>query len=203
MNDLAPRFTHIIGGLLVAIAHFAHRHRARAPFFGLLTGRLLRLNTRLAGLLARWRAGTLPRPRAPRPGRPSVRRERPRYPTRHAWLVVEVGHTAAVYGLYIEQVLAEPAFAEFIAAAPQAGRLLRPLCRMLGVVAPPCLRPPAARPAVRPPVQPPSPAPPPPPPPSRATPRQTRRVTRHSLRDPPPPMANSPPWPNAAASPNR
>ncbi len=46
----------------------------------------------------------------------------------------------------LQHLLAEPEMAALIAAAPQMGRILRPLCRMLGVRPPPGLRaPPPAR----------------------------------------------------------
>ena len=42
----------------------------------------------------------------------------------------------ATYGGLVT-ILRDPAFVPFLAAAPQAGRILRPLCRMLGIDAEP------------------------------------------------------------------
>jgi hypothetical protein len=42
----------------------------------------------------------------------------------------------------LRHLLADPEMTALIQAAPQAGRLLRPLCRNLGVELPPCLQPP-------------------------------------------------------------
>ncbi len=44
---------------------------------------------------------------------------------------------AAAAASQLQHLLADPAMADLLAAAPQAGRLLRPLCQMLGVRPPP------------------------------------------------------------------
>jgi hypothetical protein len=44
---------------------------------------------------------------------------------------------AAAFGAQLQHLLADPEMAALVAAAPQAGRVLRPLCRMLGVRPPP------------------------------------------------------------------
>jgi hypothetical protein len=48
-----------------------------------------------------------------------------------------MGHHVAVYRNLLEQLLAEPAMAELLAASPGAARIIRPLCHMLGLP-PPC-----------------------------------------------------------------
>jgi hypothetical protein len=47
----------------------------------------------------------------------------------------------------LNRLLADPEMAQLAAAAPQAGRILRPLCRMLRVKRPAYLRPPRRAPA--------------------------------------------------------
>jgi hypothetical protein len=42
-------------------------------------------------------------------------------------------HRAAGYGSQIEAILAEPEMAALLAASSEARRVLRPICRMLGV----------------------------------------------------------------------
>jgi hypothetical protein len=68
---------------------------------------------------------------------------------------------AAAAGSQLRHLLADPEMAALIEAAPQMGRLLRPLCRSLGVRLPPGLLPPPRAPKPRKPrsPQPPRPAP--------------------------------------------
>lgn len=120
--------------------------------------RLGRISTRIHTLYAHWRAGTLPKPPALRP--PSVLRARkprpatPRLPTRHAWVVAAIGYQAAGRSAQLNTLTADPAFTAFITAVPRAARLLRPLCRILGIAPlppalalPPRTRPPQTRPS--------------------------------------------------------
>jgi hypothetical protein len=53
------------------------------------------------------------------------------------WLIRRCGWQAAGCGSQLRQLLAEPEMAALLLAAPQAGRLFRPLCRMLAVELPP------------------------------------------------------------------
>lgn len=54
-------------------------------------------------------------------------------PRKFAWMCVMVPYEAAGYGSQLRAVLAEPEMAGLLAACPQAVRLLKPLCRALGV----------------------------------------------------------------------
>jgi hypothetical protein len=54
-------------------------------------------------------------------------------PRRFAWLVRLVGYQAAGYGCQLRVILEQPEMVELLQASPQAGRILRPLCRMLAV----------------------------------------------------------------------
>ena len=168
MKDLAIHLTLILSGLRVAIgAYLARRDsvpgvvwlgaRAFIPVTAPLTAaqqiaaavptetwtllwtRIGRMAARFQTLFDRWRAGALPKPDAARPGRPN-RAPAPRLPTRHAWIVAAVGYQAAGHASQLSALMAQPEFNDFIAAVPQSGRLLRPLCRMLGITpAPPGL----------------------------------------------------------------
>ncbi len=102
--------------------------------------RLQRASTRLVRLMDRLAAGTL-RPARPRRGKrtPGVRTPQP--PTANGWLVHQLGYHAAGCGSQLEALLREPDLAALLAAAPTAGRTLRPLCRLLGVPLPPALQP--------------------------------------------------------------
>lgn len=55
-----------------------------------------------------------------------------RLPGGRGWLVRELGWEAAGYASQLAHLLAEPEMQALIAAAPRVGRVLRPVCRMLG-----------------------------------------------------------------------
>lgn len=133
----------------------------------LIHTRLWTFAGRLRDLYARWKAGTLPRRRPSRAGRPrpaqpdaaqpdaarpeAARPDAPAPDPAHpnatapdaakprvrlsrawAWLSNEVGYTARGCRSVLEFQAATPEFAEFIAAVPQARRILRPLLHILG-----------------------------------------------------------------------
>ena len=100
--------------------------------------RIGRIGQRIERLLVRFRAGTLWR----MPERTGVvravaaaggRRVVPGLvlPCRFGWLVRAAAWRAAVYGGQLQLVLEQPEMVELLKASPQAGRILRPLCRML------------------------------------------------------------------------
>ena len=120
-----------------------------APLVALLVlahGRLWRLAHRFDALALRWHAGTLPKRRVgpPRPPHPQTPRPHtaPRAHLRSgrmAWLIRLHQRTAQFAG-QVEVFLAQPETRALAAEAPQAGRLLRPLCRALGLPTPDYLR---------------------------------------------------------------
>jgi len=57
-----------------------------------------------------------------------------RLPSGHGWLVRALGWEAAGYGCQLEALLAEPGMQVAWAGLPAVRRILRPLCRILGVV---------------------------------------------------------------------
>jgi hypothetical protein len=131
---LMLNFTVLLIGLQAAIAVVAARERALTVLLVAVWGRIGRIGTRLERLIALWRAGKLPKRRTWRGRVPGTA---PRIiisvlPRAPAWLLVAV-REAAPYGTRLEELLSEAECEEFLAAAPQARRLLRPLCRMLGV----------------------------------------------------------------------
>ena len=148
MLSIAARFTSFLADLRVAVAAHAPRNPQRAVLFGLLWGRLGRMASRFETLFAKWQAGTLPKPRPSRPGQPRKPRDpQPRIPQGRVWLVAAVGHHAAGRASQLQHLFTDPDFDKFLAAAPQAGRILRPLCHMLGIDPPPPVRlPPRIRP---------------------------------------------------------
>jgi hypothetical protein len=137
-TDAADRLARIVEALCRAVAARGGRGLA-GPLIILVWGRLRRLAARFTALAARVRAGRVaPRP-DPRTGRRRSRRDPAKLlPERFAWLV-RVAPGAAAGAAQLQHLLLDPDMAALIAAAPQAGRILRPLCRMLGVIPPPAL----------------------------------------------------------------
>ena len=127
-------FTVLLTRLQAAIAVVAARERSLTVLLVAVWGRIGRISTRLERLVALWRTGKLPKPRTWRGRVPGAA---PRLvvsdlPRVSGWLLVAV-REAAPFGARLEEMLSEAECAAFLAAVPQARRLLRPLCRMLGV----------------------------------------------------------------------
>ena len=126
-------FSLLLTNLQAAIAVVAARERALTVLLVAVWGRIGRMRVRLERLVARWRAGTLPTPRKSRAGEVRTSVQVPSgIPRTPAWLLAAVREAGAVRG-QLEHLLSEAECAAFIAAVPQAGRILRPLCRMLGI----------------------------------------------------------------------
>src|ERR1035437_7648841 len=142
MNSLAI----ILTGLRAALAAKAATDRTLAALLGLVWSRISRMQQRLERLIAHWRAGTIPTPRPSRAGQKRKHTAKLNLPTAPAWLVARVGYTAAGFGSQLRHALTDPEWAAFLAAAPQANRIFRPLCHMLGIE-PPIKLPRAPRPA--------------------------------------------------------
>ncbi len=163
-------FEVILSRLRALVAHHAARAGAMTALMVHVYNRLSRISHRFDRLAAHWQAGTLPRPRPSRAGTaPSARRAtatpaRPTglgLPTGTAWLIRLIQPTAQ-FAPGIALFLARPETLALVQAAPQAGRLLRPLCRMLAIPTPDYLRLPARprRPPTPPPQPPKAPVPP-------------------------------------------
>jgi hypothetical protein len=137
------------------------------PVWTLLWLRLHRLNNRLTRLYERWQTNTLPTPRKatqrpktvrtpppqipefPAPGMPLVNAP-PRLPRGRGWITRRIPESGPSAGA-LHDLLQQPNTQEFVQAAPQAARLLRPLCHALGVDQPAWLKlPPRPRPPRKP-----------------------------------------------------
>ncbi|HET9146869.1 MAG TPA: hypothetical protein VFN77_02350, partial [Acetobacteraceae bacterium] len=102
----------------------------------LLWTRLRRAAARFTALAAQ----NQPPPANPRRAR--IRKPRPappRLPRGFAWLLAPVPEAAASAS-QLRHLLAEPEMQGLIAADPRFGRILRPLCHMVGIRPPPFLR---------------------------------------------------------------
>lgn len=151
-SDFSDRF----GDILIALAKLVAWRFLRNPRLVLaivpLCNRLHRLARRCKCLMVHVAAGRLPKrhapssavpaaptapvppapePAAPQPATPSP--AVPALPTRHGWLVRELGTEAACYGSQFQALLAEPAAVELLRCAPTVRRLVNPLLRMLGI----------------------------------------------------------------------
>ena len=120
------------------------------PVWTLLWFRLERRGNRLTRLYDRWQQGTLPKPRPktirpksaqkptppqipelPAPGMPLVESP-PRLPRGRGWIIRRIPEAGPSAGA-LHDLLQQADIRTFIEAAPQAARLLRPLCHALAV----------------------------------------------------------------------
>jgi len=184
-SHLGQAFALILTHLCALVGHHAGRLPAAAALLSLVHWRLMRIAARLDRLAKRWQDNTLPKPRASRARQTRPDRVAPpRIPSGKIWLIRLLQPTAQFTG-QVEAFLADPQTRAFVLAAPQAGRLLRPLCRGLGVPQPPWLELPARppRPARKPPAAPASRAaathPAVPPTPDRPIPRNILAAARY------------------------
>ena len=142
--NLAARFAAIIQGLCAAVARrgangaFVRETSRRGSAFAdphaltvLLWSRLQRAIARFARLAA---GAPPPRPRKT-PARPARARSAPDLPRRRGWLLAPVPEATAAAS-QLRAFLAEPETRALIAAEPRLGRILRPLCRTLGILLP-------------------------------------------------------------------
>jgi hypothetical protein len=144
--DLARQVGLVLGGLCTAIKLGSIGKTLVQALIDLAFMRVSRTRHRLERLLARVAAGWLPGPTAPRApvvADPAVPRRRRvgapalgRLPRGRMWLVRMLGYHVAGSGSQLDHLLADPAMAEFVAAVPAAARMLRPLCRTLGISPP-------------------------------------------------------------------
>ena len=88
-------------------------------------------------LAARFQAGRLWRraPRAETGARAAARVTTRIWPRRFGWLVKAASYQAAGYGAQLRSILEQPEMVDLLQAAPQAARILRPVCRMLAIEA--------------------------------------------------------------------
>ncbi|MBV8524762.1 MAG: hypothetical protein JOY71_22035 [Acetobacteraceae bacterium] len=140
LAGLSDRLALIVAGLREVLAAHMARDRSAVAVLFLAWTRLGRLASRFEALVRAVRAGRLPSGPSPRVqaaadfGLPRLEGlPQPfRLPGGFGWLIRLVPG-AAVYGSQVQYLLADPEMAALLASAPQAGRILRPLCRMLGV----------------------------------------------------------------------
>nr|MBW4090945.1 hypothetical protein [Pseudomonadota bacterium] len=173
---LAKRFTLFISRLRVAVGGAMEDNGPLMTLGALIWNRLTDAANRFAVIAAQPVARTRCRPPEPAPEPentvsedavsedgtpvdpfPSRRlRARPKKPLRllprgYGWLA-RMGPDLVPYGIEFAYLLAQPEMAELLATAPRLWRVLRPICRMFGIMPPETLPPPPPRPARRAPV---------------------------------------------------
>jgi hypothetical protein len=152
--DFSRRLRLILNTLTALIARRFLREPRLAALIVPLWSRLNRAARRFERLMTCLAAGRLPKPRKSGPSGPH--RSVAALPTGRGWLVAALGPEAAACAMQLQTLLAEPATAELLAAAPTAGRILRPLARLLAIGAfAPRPRPARAAPGTAPPGEPP------------------------------------------------
>jgi hypothetical protein len=122
----------ILHGLRAALGGW----RLEARLGILLHRRVGEVSGRIERMLLRFRAGKLWRRTARtaqvvRHGKAAG--DEPSLPRRFGWLVKIGGYRAAGYRAQLEMALQAPEMAALLAAAPQAARIMRPLCRALAL----------------------------------------------------------------------
>ncbi|MCX7381723.1 MAG: hypothetical protein NT133_09990 [Alphaproteobacteria bacterium] len=136
--EVIRRFVMALGGVLEAIGR-AFNPNPKPPVPGLVIwAYLIRVRARFLRLMPLLLAGAPPKVWPRRASRERGERKTPRLrlPGRKAWLGSEIGWWGRGFGLQIEYLFNDPETAALIAGSPQAQRLLRPLCRMLGLTVP-------------------------------------------------------------------
>jgi hypothetical protein len=101
--------------------------------------RLRRMSRRFAAIMAQYKAGTLKPPgtAAPRAARPAAGPARWIYPSKpFGWVIHAISYFVWNEHHELVEMLDDPELEKMVAAAPQLGGELRPLCRMLAVKPP-------------------------------------------------------------------
>ena len=155
-QSLTERFAFAVELVLRGLSLSIPKNREVLPVAPLALStwnRLKRLVARFSALVAAVEAGrfctgrTLAAARQPSAPSPEsqVRSEAPaqvvKAPNAYGWLLSLAPELNTRIGrAQIETLLADPAFLALLAQAPQTGRILRPLCHMLRIELPACLR---------------------------------------------------------------
>jgi hypothetical protein len=141
LHPLAIRFASMIEFFCKMMGRDSKRGALDATQQMLATARVQRMGRRFAALVARWLAGTLPLPGAARKRAAAAAGKGPRpkglLPSGKNWFRKMFGETAPMFaGNLLEILHGDPQMMELAAATPLAGRVLRPMCWMLGVKPP-------------------------------------------------------------------
>ena len=156
-QSLTERFAFAVELLLRGLSISLRTNREAAPLALGTWNRLKRLVARFSALVTAIEAGrfamarrtSVAEPRPPQLVAESRKQVQARVvkvppPKAYGWLLTLAPELNTRIGrAQIETLLADPALLALLAEAPQAGRILRPLCHMLRIELPACLRLPA------------------------------------------------------------
>lgn len=127
--ELARRLAAILLSLAALIARGFLRDPRRVGLIVPLCNYLNRTIGRFARLMARGAAGRR-RAGVSRAARRSG--SRAALPASSGWLIAPLRHDAVAHALQLKHLLGQPDAVAILAQLPQAARILRPVCRMLG-----------------------------------------------------------------------
>jgi len=133
-DTISAKLRLILRGLMAVFGNWA----VEPSLTPVLYNRISAIQRRIERLLVWFRAGRL-RPvtqRTAAPGPRAVRKPGIRMPRRFGWLLEAGQHHAAYFHLQLNDVLNTPEMIALMEAAPQAKRMLRPLCRALAIELP-------------------------------------------------------------------
>jgi hypothetical protein len=133
---VADRLALVLDGLCKAVAARSFRQAMAEVMILLVWTRVRRIERQLQGLLARFLQGRLVvrvSSRTATAGSGGGGGPVP-LPRSFGWLLPMVPYQAAGFASQLQVVLAEPEMVALLAVAPQARRVVAPLCRMLGIV---------------------------------------------------------------------
>jgi len=157
MGTILEHLVAVIAVLHRTIGHHVSRNRQDDSVLGLAYWHADRIRRRFVTLYTRWATNTLKPTRLRQPSRhlatlppraggagggvatPKPKPEQPKPPRRRGW-VTRMAPPCAEAGGWLSYFLHRDDMPAFLAAVPRAGRLLRPLCHMLGVTPPEYLR---------------------------------------------------------------
>ncbi len=143
-DSISNRITRIVANLAQSLTIFAPRVKMPVSLCQILSRRLTRLMDRLRVLMAR---GPLPpRPARATPRTPPTNPPKPTTaefypPTNFGWLAFMFpGSDISAMRSHLLILLDEPETQSLITSHPMLARSIRPLCHMLGIKPPPCLK---------------------------------------------------------------
>ena len=134
LRSLSLDLAGIIGLRLRVVGVAGSRDRSAVPLFEILYRRVNRLRNRFTALVEKLLAGW--RPVAARPQASRAGLDRPngaRLPGGYAWFFKLVPGEGAACGAQLQALMLRPEMQVLLAEVPVAGRMLRPLCEILGL----------------------------------------------------------------------
>ncbi len=134
-DPITARVRTILRGLMAVFANWGAMEPSLTLVFH---NRVSAIHRRIERLLVRFRAGML-RPMSPRTAKAGPRapsQQAVRMPRKFGWLLDAGKHNAAYFTNQLNDLLTTPEMVALLEAAPQAKRMLRPLCRALAVELP-------------------------------------------------------------------